>query len=58
MGIPPEVLHIIRGHADFDITKSDKYFNDIRELKVQDIRPTKRLTNKKTPIKSVFLWCQ
>ena len=79
MGMPPEVLHVIMGHADFDTTRkyyihiteerkknemmklymkqnseqqlqsliaeSDKYFNAIRELRVQDIRPEKRLAS-------------
>lgn len=71
-GMPPEVLHVIMGHADFDTTRkyyihitterkknemikmyikqngktklkklideSDKYFNKIRYLKVEDIK--------------------
>lgn len=79
MGMPPEVLHVIMGHADFDTTRkyyihiteerkknemmklymkqnseqqlqsliaeSDKYFNAIRELRVQDIRPEKKLAS-------------
>lgn len=79
MGMPPEVLHVIMGHADFDTTRkyyihiteerkrnemmklymkqnsekqlqllvdeSDKYFNAIKELKIQDIRPEEKLAS-------------
>lgn len=72
LGMPPEVLHVIMGHADFDTTRkyyihitgerkknemmkmylkqsgesilqkfideSDMYFNQIKELRIQDIR--------------------
>lgn len=79
LGMPPEVLHVIMGHSDFDttrkyyihitierkrnemikmyikqngeellkelITESDKYFNKIKLLKIQDIRPQEKLAS-------------
>lgn len=79
LGMPPEVLHVIMGHADFDTTRkyyihiteerkrnemmkmymqqnsetqiqklideSDKYFNKIITLRIQDIRPEERLAS-------------
>jgi len=75
LGMPPEVLHVIMGHADFDTTRkyyihitgerkknemmkmylkqsgedilqgfideSDMYFNQIKELRIQDIKTEK-----------------
>ncbi len=75
LGMPPEVLHVIMGHADFDTTRkyyihitgerkknemmkmylkqsgektlqkfideSDMYFNQIKDLRIQDIRTEK-----------------
>ena len=75
LGMPPEVLHVIMGHADFDTTRkyyihitgerkkngmmkmylkqsgedilqrfideSDMYFNQIKELRIQDIKSEK-----------------
>lgn len=79
LGMPPEVLHVIMGHADFDTTRkyyihitaerkknemmkmyikqnseedlqkliaeSDTYFNEIKKLRIQDIRPEERLVS-------------
>jgi len=77
--MPPEVLHVLMGHADFETTRkyyihiteerkknemikmflqqttqielqklvaeSDKYFNKIISLRIQDIRPEERLAS-------------
>ena len=79
LGMPPEVLHVIMGHADFDtsrkyyihitekrkknemlklyrqqnselelqklIAENDKYFNNVRKIRIQDIRPEKKLAS-------------
>ena len=79
LGMPPEVLHVIMGHADFDTTRkyyihiteerkrnemlklyrqqnselelqkliaeNDKYFYNIIKIRIQDIRPEKKLAS-------------
>lgn len=79
LGMPPEVLHVIMGHADFDTTRkyyihiteerkrnemlklyrqqnsepelqklieeNDKYFNNVIKIRIQDIRPEKKLAS-------------
>ena len=79
LGMSPEVLHVIMGHADFDTTRkyyihiteerkknemlklyrqqnsepelqkliaeNDKYFNNVIKIRIQDIRPEKKLAS-------------